>query len=265
MKRFFVALFVAVLLWGCTSNLEIVKNWKEVVKERAIEEKPKIVANVGDVLFQKHIDDVYRYDCFKNDVPIFFPDDLIEDLELQPGYFIPAGKSFCSISTYDCNLGEFYLEIEKRVTKEENGNDWCSSEDSIPSIQWIYLKISAEKEGNSILITKSDELVLRETRTGYRYLKKEYELPNNIKLSSVVKDTINYNVYYMELIFGGVQGNSLIMYFREYYRSELNQPHSYTLYYNVEDIKRQGKIKFRDVELEVIDFDGQSITYRIAK
>lgn len=266
MKKILFVLFVSIFVASCAHRLEIVKNWEKIIKKREIEKKDRMVATVGSVLYQKHIDNVDRYNCFTNKEPIYYPTRLTEDLDLEGGYFVPAGKIFCDIWTYDCNSNEFYLRIEKRIKRSPLESHWCYIEDSI--VAWessVFLVINLEKKGDFTSVRYSNKLVLIESTARHRSVEKEYELPTPIELIPTTKDTINYNIYLLELIFGGVQNNDLIIYSREYLFNEPNQSHSLIFYYNVDDVKQQKKIKYKDIVFEIMEFDRQSITYRIVR
>ncbi|ROL55707.1 hypothetical protein D9V84_10885 [Bacteroidetes/Chlorobi group bacterium Naka2016] len=266
MKKLIWVILFSFIAWSCSSDLQLIKNWKELIVVSQTEKKTPKVTNVGAIMYERKISTAKRFDCIRNDEPIYFPKDLIEDLGFQSDYFIPSGQMFCNIWTYDCSSGTYYIELEKHITREEEKDDWCSSVDTLKRlISLVFLKANLQKSKNNLWVDKSNELFLIIIERGSRGEKKKYKLPNNIKLSLVINDSINVNQHSEELIFGGVQDNNLIFYYREHFLNNPNQSFYHTFYYNVEDIRKQKKIKFKDIIFEVLDFDNQSITYKIVE
>ncbi len=269
MKQLFITFFIILVFFGCsTPNLRQIPNTFLRSRTKISGQEETMTATIGSVILQKRVDNCLFYECFTNLEPVNLPKKLLKQINIKKDVVVLPGQQLCSIYKYDCSSDIFYFLVEitnKDSQEEASFVKSCELDMAVTKIEnkkggsaWNIYLIGQRKYND-----KSEVFFIAE-KIFFKFWGKIYEFAiPSVTLRRLVTEEFRENIYLEELVWGGVQGNELIFYYREYHQNQPMLTQFMTLYYNLESVKRDKKIRFRNYDIEIINFDNQSITYKI--
>ncbi len=100
------------------------------------------------------------------------------------------------------------------------------------------------------------------TKLSYEHTSQQYVFPSPIPIEKITLERKGENLFSYELIYNGLQNNSIVLTYREYTKDLIRGSFTQTLYYNVDELD-EGLILYKDVKFKVLEYSNQRIKYII--
>lgn len=247
MKYCYLALFIILtLLSSCMSPVKLTeaKNVKFVDQVVKTEVGKEMSSNIGDVVYmhkdvKKFIYEVYRNkEAFKFAKPYF---NAWDGINFNKDDMVELAKdsltNYFNISYSNKKRGETWIEYSK-LHWENMGYKGDTPNYFVVKDGKIYMIAYAVSVDRKFLINP----------------------PVEVELTTV--ERVQKNNFSYELIYQGIQSNSIVFAYREYTEDLIRSSYSQNLYYNLDELQDRI-IQYKNVKIKVISYSNQKITYII--
>ena len=248
MKIIVLGLFIIQMLFiSCTSyyqtKLTTLKNKQTEVKEESTQKNKELTANIGEQVYSYNKYTNLILQLYKNEIPIIFP---------KPYFDTWDGVSFDSKTNIKIEKDSLinFINFDQSI---DNVNEiWVTNY----SYNWTFA--NQNSTSSTYFVIENDSI----NRISYTMLSRNYKFNPKIPLKKIDKIIKGSNFFSFELIYLGIQNNSIVLSYREYTEDMLRSNFSQSVYYNLNEIK-DNVIQYKNIKIKIIDYNNQNIKYMV--
>lgn len=239
------------LLNGCRTlykpELAQIKEEK-IIKEESTKTNLDLQANIGDDLYYYNKYELFLSFYYVNDQSIKYP---------KPSHNLWSGIGFdeSQIITVEKNC----LPVnQKMFSCLDKPNEVWLINDSLR-----YLTMSGDYVTSPSYYVIENNCINRLLVTAVNdYVMKQYTFEMPIPVHKVLNQVKGDNIFSFELIYMGIQNNSIVVNYREFSKDMIRGAFNQTIYYNLNDIK-DNIIQYKNIKIKVLEYNNQNIKYKV--
>ena len=243
LKSTFILLF---LLVSCVPMPNINRADIAGKSERKVESTPPNVelrSYIGETLYSYDIYESTPLIVFDNPEPFLFPKPIFDNW---------SGLGFDENNYIRVESGEFSRYRGYYENSRNKLEVWilCGNIDRNSSYNNdMYF---------AYFVVKNNKIL----KLSYKSADVSYKFIPPVKLESKVIRERGESIFSWELIYQGIQNNSLVFAYREYSKNKIRGYFSLNAYYQIDKIE-DNIIRYKDVKIKIIEFNNQYIKYKI--
>lgn len=232
-----------VFLNGCvsTQKLTMVKDAVKVTEEKATDKNKEIKSELGNPVYSYNLAEITKKDLYRLKNEITFPNPYINTWT-GLGYDTDTKIRMPTDSTLN---GSQYINDEKK------SETWVHYSD-VGSQQYTF---------GCYFVIDSGRL----TRMSYGVTGKDnfiYNFESPASVQKEIKDIDKVDIFSYELLYTGIQNNSIVLTYREYAKNRITSAFTQNYFYNLGEIK-DNVIKYKDITIKILEYNNQFIRYMI--
>ncbi len=164
---------------------------------------------------------------------------------------------------YFKSIDKYSFNKEKIVTiKKDSLNEFAiySNDMNVNEI-WVLCRSNFDKKNSErcYYIIENDRI----TRLQHELSGEIYTLPTPVSVRSYTyRGEDSAPIFSYELLYNGIQNNSIVLTYREYAKNRIRGDFSQNAYYNLSEIK-DNVIKYKDITIKILEYNNQFIRYMI--
>ncbi len=245
MRNIITCCLITVVLAGCVQlpNLTNISENNISIQEKSTEKNIIHNANIGESIYTYNKFNLLNTYGFKNLSPIIY------NTPYWSGWdgitFDKHKKSIILTDTLLNNTHIFKNEKEKHET-------------------WI-LNDSLQRHFDGILYHWPYYFVIVNNhieKISYTAMNRSSLISPPVKVEKVNYEKRLDNIFSYELIYSGIQNNSIVINYREFTNDLIRSNFSQTYYYAISDLK-DNIIKYKNIKIKILEYDNQSIKYSV--
>jgi len=238
-----------ILYTGCLSfhkaRLDkLTSNSSIEIKEKTTDKNIILSSYIGDKIYVYNMYHLIKTEIYKNSKPISFP---------KPYYSTWTGIGF-----------DFDTFIRIEADSFSIYRDYYSVQNNNKEI-WTHYKNIDKQSGGVTLIYPTYFIIIdnKIVKLSFAYINKDqYDFVPPIPVDRIVLEKISDNIFSYELIYQGIQNNSIVLAYREYSEDRIREKFSQTVYYKINDIK-DNIIQYKNIKIKIIEYNNLLIKYSV--